>query len=272
LKRLISESKKALVMMSYGIPLFFVFSLGCCLGSFLNVCIYRIPQSLSIVFPRSFCPTCQKPIRAYDNIPLLSYLLLRGKCRNCGAKILWRYPLVEALTGLIALGLFLKFGFSFPFFSFLAFSAALIVITFIDLDHRIIPDIISLPGIAVGFLLAVLGPSITVKDSLIGILAGGGSLFVVAYVYEALTKREGMGGGDVKLLAMIGAWLGWKSIPFTLFVASLSGTLIGGTAMLIQKGGRHYAIPFGPFLAFSALAYLFFGPQLIDWYLGWGKP
>ncbi|MDO8957069.1 MAG: prepilin peptidase [Deltaproteobacteria bacterium] len=258
-------------MASWIMP-YFIFFIGCCVGSFLNVCIYRVPRGLSIVSPRSFCPVCQAPIRAYDNIPLLSYLLLRGKCRNCQGEIFWRYPLVEALTGGITLALFFKFGFSLSFFSFLAFSAALIVITFIDLDHRIIPDVISLPGIAIGFLLAILGTSITVKESLIGILAGGGSLFVVAFVYETLTKREGMGGGDVKLLAMIGAWLGWKSVLFSLFFASLSGTFIGGATMLIRKEGRHYAIPFGPFLALSALAYIFFGPQLIDWYLGWGKP
>ncbi len=258
-------------MASWIMP-YFIFFIGCCLGSFLNVCIYRVPRGLSIVSPRSFCPVCQAPIRAYDNIPLLSYLLLRAKCRNCRAKIFWRYPLVEALTGVITLGLFLKFGFSLSFFSLLVFATALIGITFIDLDHRIIPDVISLPGIAIGFLLAILGTSITVKESLIGILVGGGSLFVVAFVYEPLTKREGMGGGDVKLLAMIGAWLGWKSVLFSLFFASLSGTFIGGATMLIRKEGRHYAIPFGPFLALSALVYIFFGPQLINWYLGWGKP
>jgi leader peptidase (prepilin peptidase)/N-methyltransferase len=168
----------------------------------------------------------------------------------------------------MALALFLKFSLSLTFFSLFVFSAALIVITFIDLDHRIIPDLISLPGIAIGFVMALLGPELTVKESLIGLLAGGGSLYVVALVYETVTKREGMGGGDVKLLAMIGAWLGWKAILFTLFCASLSGTLIGGGIMLIQKQGRHYAVPFGPFLAFSALAYVFFGPELIDWYLG----
>jgi leader peptidase (prepilin peptidase)/N-methyltransferase len=248
-----------------------IFLLGCCIGSFLNVCIYRVPLSLSIVSPRSFCPHCQSAIHAYDNIPLLSYLLLGGKCRNCGAKISWRYPLVEALTGGVALALFFKFGSTFAFFSSFGLSAALIVIAFIDLDHRIIPDFISLPGIVIGFLLALFGPSLTVKESLIGLLAGGGSLYLVALVYEALTKREGMGGGDVKLLAMIGAWLGWKAIVFTLFFASLSGTLIGGGVMLIHKQGRHYAIPFGPFLAFSALAYVFLGPELIDWYLNWGR-
>jgi leader peptidase (prepilin peptidase)/N-methyltransferase len=180
--------------------------------------------------------------------------------------------LVEALTGGLALALFLKVGLTASFFASFSFAAALVVITFIDLDHRIIPDVISLPGIGMGFLLSFFLPAASWTDSLIGLLAGGGSLYLVAVAYEALTKREGMGGGDVKLLAMIGAWLGWKAILFTLFFASLSGTLIGGGAMLLQKQGRHYAIPFGPFLAFGALAYLFFGPQLIEWYLSLGRP
>ncbi len=255
-----------------GFALLFVFLLGCCVGSFLNVCIYRLPQDLSIVAPRSCCPQCRAPIHGYDNIPLVSYLLLRGKCRNCGTQISWRYPLVEALSGGFAVALFVKCGFGFGFFSYSAFTAALLVITFIDLDHRIIPDLISLPGIGIGFLLSFFEPSLSVKDSLIGLVAGGGSLYLVAVAYEALTKREGMGGGDVKLLAMIGAWLGWKAVLFTIFFASLSGTIIGGGAMLAQKQGRHSAIPFGPFLAFGALAYLFFGPQLIDWYLSLGRP
>lgn len=249
-----------------------IFLVGCCLGSFLNVCIYRLPQNVSIISPRSFCPRCQTPIRSYDNIPLLSYLLLHGKCRYCGEEISWRYPLVEAMTGGFAVALFLKFGLTVGFFSFFAFTATLLVITFIDLDHRIIPDVISIPGIGVGLLLSFFQPDISVLESLIGAAVGGGSLFVVALAYEALAKREGMGGGDVKLLAMIGAWLGWKAVLFTLFCASLSGTLIGGGAMMVHKQGRHYAIPFGPFLAFSALTYLFFGPQIIEWYLNLGKP
>lgn len=258
--------------MSPGLLVFAVFVLGCCIGSFLNVCIYRLPQDLSIVSPRSFCPQCRTPVRGYDNIPLVSYLLLGGKCRTCGAKISGRYPLVEALTGAFAVALYLKFGLTLGFFAFFAFTAALLVITFIDLDHRIIPDVISLPGIAVGFGLSFLLPAPSWTESLIGLLAGGGSLYLVAIGYEALTKREGMGGGDVKLLAMIGAWLGWKAVLFTIFFASLTGTLIGGGAMLIQKQGRHYAIPFGPFLAFGALVYLFIGPQLIEWYLSLGRP
>jgi leader peptidase (prepilin peptidase)/N-methyltransferase len=202
---------------------------------------------------------------------LVSFLLLRGRCRHCKEKFSWRYPLVEALTGGLAVALFWKLGLTLSFFSSFAFTAALLVITFIDLDHRIIPDAISLPGIGIGFLLSFFEPSVSVMESLIGLVLGGGSLFAVAWGYEKVTKREGMGGGDVKLLAMIGAWLGWKAVLFTLFFASLSGTLIGGGAMLIQKQGRHYAIPFGPFLAFAALVYLFFGTQLIDWYLSLGR-
>jgi leader peptidase (prepilin peptidase)/N-methyltransferase len=175
--------------------------------------------------------------------------------------------LIEALTGFIALALYVKFGFSPLFFSFFVFSAALIVITFIDFDHQIIPDIISLPGIGVGFLLSASGYSISIKESVIGILVGGGSLYLVAFLYHALTKREGMGGGDVKLLAMIGAWLGWKAVLFTLFFASLTGSVIGGAVMMAKKEDSKFAIPFGPFLAFSALAYIFIGPKLIQWYL-----
>lgn len=153
-----------------------IFVLGCCVGSFLNVCIFRLPQNLSIVSPRSFCPHCQKPIPTYDNIPLWSYLLLRGKCRYCQGRISWRYPFVEALTGTFALSLYVQLGLTLVFISFLTFAAAMIVITFIDLDHRIIPDVISLPGIGIGLLLSFFLPSISVKDSLIGIIAGGNSV------------------------------------------------------------------------------------------------
>ena len=258
--------------MPSGVIFFLVFFVGCCLGSFLNVCIYRLPRDLSIILPGSHCPRCQTPIRSYDNIPLVSYLLLGGKCRKCQAKISWGYPLVEALTGVLAVALYTRFGLTFYFFSFFALTAALVVITFIDLEHRIIPDIISLPGIFIGVVIAIWAPWITLQDSLIGALIGGGSLFVVAIVYEKVTKREGMGMGDVKLLAMIGAWLGWEAILFTIFVASLTGTIIGGVAMLVHKQGRHYALPFGPFLAFAAIAYMFWGTAILDWYLGLRGP
>ncbi len=249
-----------------------VFFLGSCIGSFLNVCIYRLPHDLSIITPRSFCPKCRTPVRAHDNIPILSYLLLRGRCRKCRMKISWRYPLVEALTGAVAVVLYLEFGLSLHLFIYFGLSAALIVVTFIDLDYHIIPDVISLPGIVLGILLALFLPGISLRDSLLGLLIGGGSLYLVALVYEALTKREGMGMGDVKLLAMIGAWLGWQSVLFVIFFASLTGTIIGALAMLIRQEGRHYAIPFGPFLAFSAVAYIFFGADLIHWYMGLRGP
>ncbi|MCX5911927.1 MAG: A24 family peptidase [Deltaproteobacteria bacterium] len=248
----------------------FIFCIGAMVGSFLNVCIYRLPQGLSIAVPRSFCPACQTPIRAYDNIPIISFLLLGRKCRKCRAPILWRYPLVEALTGGLALAFFLKMGLTLSFFCYFCFAAALVVITFIDLDHRIIPDVISLPGVVIGFLLSLLGITLGMWSSLIGIAVGGGSLYLVAIVYEAVTKREGMGGGDVKLLAMIGAWLGWKAVLFTLFFASLTGSVIGGAIMMARKEDSKLAVPFGPFLTFSALAYVFFGEKLIHWYLNWG--
>lgn len=257
-------------MMDFGFLPVLVFVVGAMVGSFLNVCIYRLPQGLSIAAPRSFCPGCQTPIKAYDNIPIISFLLLGGKCRKCGIRISWRYPLVEALTGGLALAFFLKIGLTVSFFALFCFAAALVVITFIDLDHRLIPDVVSLPGIVIGFLLALLGVQLNIWTSLIGILVGGGSLYLVAIVYEAVTKREGMGGGDVKLLAMIGAWLGWKAVLFTLFFSSLTGSLIGGAIMMVRKEDSKLAVPFGPFLALSALAYVFFGEKLIRWYLNWG--
>jgi len=181
--------------MTGSILILFFFILGSCVGSFLNVCIYRLPQNLSIAYPRSFCPRCNKPIRAYDNIPLLSYLFLRGRCRHCGEKISWRYPLVEALTGGFALALFCKFGLTLSFFSFFAFAAALIVITFIDLNHRIIPDMISLPGIGIGVLLSFFLPFVSVMDSLIGLAAGGGRSSWWPGPTKPLPNGKGWGAG-----------------------------------------------------------------------------
>ncbi|MBP1715150.1 MAG: type 4 prepilin peptidase 1, Aspartic peptidase, family [Deltaproteobacteria bacterium] len=177
---------------------------------------------------------------------------------------------MEALTGGLALALFLKLALTFSFFCYFCFAAALVVITFIDLDHRLIPDAISLPGILIGFLLSFLAVTPGVWNSLLGIVIGGGSLYLVAVVYEFVTKREGMGGGDVKLLAMIGAWLGWKAVLFTLFFSSLTGSLVGGALMVARKEDGKLAIPFGPFLTFSAMAYVFFGEKLVRWYLNWG--
>ena len=237
----------------------FAFIFGAAIGSFLNVCIFRLPAEASIVKPRSQCPYCHHPIRNCDNIPLISFILLRGKCRDCGAKISWRYPVVELITAVLALLLFLKFGLTLKFLILFIFTAVLIVITFIDLDHQIIPDIITLPGIPLFFLAAIFLVKIPWMEALIGLLIGGGVLFAIAFVYELLTKREGMGGGDIKLLAMIGGFLGWKSLIFILLFSSFSGAIVGITAMIIQKQDMKYAVPFGPFLSAAAVAYLFLG-------------
>ena len=242
------------------------FLFGLCIGSFLNVCIYRIPVSKSINRPRSSCTSCNELIPFYDNIPVLSYLVLRGKCRFCSEPISLRYPIIELLTGLFALITFFKYGLSLEAFIYFVFIAVLLVITFIDIDHQIIPDIISLPGIPIFFLASFGLSQIGWLDSLIGILAGGGSLFLVAWVYSLITKKEGMGGGDIKLLAMIGGVIGWKGVLFTIFVASAVGTFAGMLVMLKSRKGMKLKIPFGPFLAIGAIAYIFFGPQLVEWY------
>ena len=240
---------------------------GAMVGSFLNVCIHRLPKEESIVRPGSHCPKCKTPIRFYDNIPLLSYLLLGGKCRHCKAPISIQYPIVEAITALSSFFLFITFGVSLSFFYYFSFVAALIAITVIDLYHQIIPDVISLPGIVIGLLGSLVIPQITFWSSLIGVISGGGSLFLVATVYQWLFKREGMGGGDVKLLAMIGAFLGWKAVILTIFLSSFIGSIIGITVMLIKGKDFKYAIPFGPFLALGAVISLFWGENLINWYL-----
>jgi leader peptidase (prepilin peptidase) / N-methyltransferase len=237
----------------------FSFIFGAAIGSFLNVCIFRIPAEESIVKPASRCPSCGHPIRFYDNIPILSFLVLRAQCRDCGAKISWRYPLVEFITGLLALLLFMKFGPTIHFLIFFIFTAVLIVITFIDIDYQIIPDVISLPGIPVFFLAAVFVVKLPWLEALIGLLIGGGVLLAIAFVYELITKREGMGGGDIKLLAMIGGFLGWKSLIFVLLFSSLTGAVIGVAAMIINKQDTKYAVPFGPFLSAAAVAFIFWG-------------
>jgi len=244
----------------------FIFLIGLCIGSFLNVCIYRLPASQSIVHPRSKCPNCDTLIPFYDNIPLFSYLWLKGRCRHCQTKISLRYPIVELLGGLFALGIYMKFGLDIATLIYFVFIAALLTVTFIDIDHRIIPDVITLPGIPICFAASFALPAITYKDALLGILAGGGSLFLVAWLYSLITKKEGMGGGDIKLLAMIGAIVGWQGVFFTIFVASLAGTLAGFAVMLQSRKGMKLAVPFGPFLSIGAIAYIFFGTQLINWY------
>lgn len=246
---------------------FWVFALGAAVGSFLNVCIVRLPKGGSLIKPGSHCPHCQNPIRFYDNIPLFSYIVLRGKCRRCKAQISPRYFLVEGLSGLMALALFRNFGFSPELAVYFIFFSALLVVIFIDLDTWTIPDIITLPGIVVGVAASFLLPRLDLWQSLLGLLAGGGVLFLVAVGYQLLRKKEGMGGGDIKLLAMIGAFLGLPGVIYTLFASSLVGSLAGVLLMLRNKSGRGTRIPFGPFLALAAMTYVFWGPALIQWYL-----
>jgi leader peptidase (prepilin peptidase) / N-methyltransferase len=241
---------------------------GALIGSFLNVCILRLPKEESIVWPGSHCPQCKTPIQFYDNIPLVSYILLKGRCRHCHRAISFQYPLIEGITALTSLILFMKFGPSLSYLFYFLFVAALIVVTVIDLYHQIIPDVISLPGIGVGLLASLILPQLTFFDSLKGLILGGGSLFVVATLYQWLFKREGMGGGDVKLLAMIGAFLGWKSVILTILLGSLIGSIIGISVMILKGKDFKYAIPFGPFLSLGAVLSLFYGSEIVSWYLG----
>jgi len=241
---------------------------GGIIGSFLNVCIYRLPRNKSIIFPSSLCPACEKPIKFYDNIPVISYLLLKGKCRECSVHISIRYPLVELITALFFFMLFKKYGLSFEFFVSILFISLLIAISFIDLDFRIIPDVLSIGGLIAGFVLAFFRqPFFFYPDALYGILLGGGILFVIAYGYELLRKREGMGGGDIKLLGMIGAFCGIKGVLFSLMSGSLLGTMVGIPMMMIKGEDSKYAIPFGPFLSLGALIFIFIGDKIMSVFL-----
>jgi leader peptidase (prepilin peptidase) / N-methyltransferase len=259
------------------------FILGSVVGSFLNVCIYRLPRGESIVFPPSHCASCETPIKFYNNIPIVSYLVLLGRCRACGARISPTYLIVEILSGVISALLIWRFGLTLQSFFYLIFLFALIIVTFIDLEHRIIPNVITLPGIILGLIygalrtdwggmqtaLSSLRPDLwgvlrildqaPIMDSIFGIILGGGMLFLVGFLYEIIRKREGMGMGDVKLLAMIGAFLGWRSVLFVALVSSFIGTIVGISIILYKRGNLKYAIPFGPFLSLAAALYCFIG-------------
>ncbi|MBW6512537.1 MAG: prepilin peptidase [Desulfuromonadaceae bacterium] len=241
--------------------------LGAVVGSFLNVCIYRLPRKQSIVSPPSSCPQCGARIPWYLNVPLVSFMVLRGRCCACKTPISLRYPAIELLNGLLFWVIFDRFGMSWLTPVFWLFSAALVVIAFIDLEHQIIPDVISLPGIVVGFLCSFLIPWLSWSDSALGILLGGGSLFVIATGYQLLTGREGMGGGDIKLLAMVGAFMGWKAVLPIIFLASLLGTLVGVPLMLVQRENARLALPFGPFIVCATLVFLLWGGLLFNYYL-----
>lgn len=256
------------------IVLAFVALAGAIIGSFLNVCIHRLPLGESVVSPPSHCGSCQTPIRWYDNLPVISYVVLRGRCRSCGASYSPRYLMVELITALLAVGVWAQCGPGLRGLGMFFFACALLVVTYVDLDHRIIPNLVTLPGIVVGLALAFVapppgagGPLTSLVDSLLGLLVGGGILWTVAWSYELLAGREGMGGGDIKLLAMIGTFLGWKSVLLTLLLASFIGSFIGIAIMVARREDTRLAIPFGPFLAMGALVALFFGSSLVSWYM-----
>lgn len=251
----------------------FVFLFGISIGSFLNVCIYRMGREMSIVRPSSHCPQCQKPIRWYDNIPLVSYLVLKGRCRDCGAKFSFRYFAVELITGLLFLALFHRFWFGPQAFAYAILACGLIVATFVDYDYRIIPDEISLGGIALGLTLSFIFPSIhyttshmvALRMSALGVLAGGGLLWILGCVGDFIFKKESMGGGDVKLLAMIGAFLGWQIALMVLPVASCLGAIVG---IIIKLRTKESVIAFGPYLSMGAIICMFYAGAIYCWFFG----
>ena len=263
----------------------FVFIFGLLFGSFLNVCIYRLPRDESIAFPPSHCTNCSTPIKFYQNIPVISYLLLGGKCSSCKEPISVIYPVVELFTAVLVTLLFYKYGVTIETFVYVILTLSLIAISFIDLEHFIIPNVITLPGIIIGlaynllitdwgFFLKIIpgldfenifyiAPRIPALNSVFGIIIGGGTLLLIAYLYKIIRKREGMGMGDVKLLAMLGAFLGINGVFFIILVSSLVGSVIGITLILIQRGNMKLALPYGPFISFAAVLFLFTGPIVI---------
>jgi leader peptidase (prepilin peptidase) / N-methyltransferase len=239
-----------------------IFIFGLIIGSFCNVVIYRLPQGKSIITPGSGCRSCAASIHPWDNIPVLSYLLLRGRCRACKEHISLRYPSVELVSGVLYVLLWFKLGFSIPFAAYAALTSTLLTVALIDYDHKIIPNNITLPGIVIGLGLSVWALPITPLASLLGILIGGTFFYLIA-----LVSKGGMGGGDIKLIAMIGSFLGWQGAIFTIFSGALLGSLVGMTLMLLGRKGRKDKVPFGPFLSCGAIIFMLFGDDLIQWYL-----
>lgn len=249
------------------LTLFLAIVLGLSVGSFLNVCIYRLPRGESLARPASRCPACGRPLRWFDNVPVASWLLLGGKCGQCGAPISARYPIIEAVTAALVV-LVVALTPPGPLLAGrLILTFALIVLFAIDLELQILPNAITLPGILVGFLFSLVGPP-GWRDSLIGIVVGGGVLYAIAGAYYLVRREEGLGMGDVKMLAMLGAFLGWRAVLLTLVLASFSGALIGVVMMITSRGGLRYALPFGTFLAIGAMVAMLAGDPIITWYLG----
>jgi len=240
---------------------------GLVIGSFLNVCIYRLPRDLSVAWPASRCTTCGREIAWYENIPVLSYAVLRGRCRTCGERISLMYPLIELLTAGVFVATYAAFGPAWLFPIRAVFCAAMVVLLVIDLQHQILPNEITLPGIVVG-LAASLVAEPGWRDALIGAAAGGGVLWLVAWAYERLRHQEGLGLGDVKMLAMIGAFLGWKLMLLTLVGASLLGSLTAGVLMAAGRADWQSRLPLGTFLAIAAVPVGLVGHAVVAWYAG----
>ena len=252
--------------MYYGLNYILIFILGLIVGSFCNVCIYRIPKNESIIYPTSHCPKCRSKIKPVDNIPLLSFILLKGRCRNCKSKISIQYPMVEFLSGLIYLIIYLIYGLSVQTLIYIILSSALIIIAFIDLNEQIVPDVISLPGIVTGFIISFFVPYISFINSALGVVVGGGIILIIALVGSMIFKKEAMGGGDIKLAAMIGAFLGWRYTIISLFLGFFLGALAGIFLILSKIKSKEDMVPFGPFIALGSLITLLWGEKIIAWY------
>jgi len=241
--------------------------LGLAIGSFLNVCIYRLPRGESIVSPPSRCPSCDQALRWFDNVPVLGWLLLGGRCRSCRAAVSSMYPVVEAATSVVFLLQLWQVGWQPLLAIRLLFVSAMIVLFVIDLQHRILPNVITRPGIAVGLIASVFFEP-GWRAGLIGVAAGGGVLWVVREAYFRIRGEEGMGFGDVTMLAMVGAFLGWQLMLVTLLIASFAGSIIGGGMIAVDRGNMKYALPLGSFLAVGAVIATHVGYRLLTWYLG----
>ncbi len=239
--------------------------LGLSIGSFLNVCVHRLPRRQSLVHPGSRCPHCGYVLRWYDNIPVISYVLLRGRCRGCREYISPRYPMLEVVTLVLFLAHGAVFGWSPMLAVRLLFACAMVVLFAIDLEHHLLPDAVTLPGIVAGLACSLVLPP-GIADALLGALLGGGVLWLIGEAYFRYSGQEGMGGGDVKMLAMIGAFLGWKLMLVTLVLSSVAGSVIGVAVIAMKRGGLKYALPYGTFLALGALAASLVGEPLIAWY------
>ena len=240
--------------------------LGLIVGSFLNVCIYRLPRGQSVNWPGSRCTSCLRAIAWYENVPVVSWLALRGRCRNCGERIAVMYPIVELITGALFVAGYFIYGWTPLLAVRLAFACAMVVLFVIDLQHHILPNVITVPGIVIGFVLSLFLPP-GWQSSLIGLIAGGGVLFAIAEAYYRLRGIEGLGMGDVKMLSMIGAFLGWKLVLVTLVLASFAGSVIGIGVRASGRGGMKAALPFGTFLAVGALTAAVVGEPLVAWYV-----